>query len=201
MIQGLLLAAGRSSRFGANKLLCRLSDGTPVALAAARNLAAALGEILVVARPEDAELIRLFEASGLGRVLPCAESANGMGHSLACGVQARPAADGWVVALGDMPHIQPASIREVARRLAAGASIAAPTYRGRRGHPVGFAAAFYSDLAGLTGDIGARDLIQRHRDLVELFPCDDPGTVYDLDRPADLNTAAAAPLPPRGGEG
>jgi molybdenum cofactor cytidylyltransferase len=186
VIQGLLLAAGRSRRFGANKLLYRLSDGTPVVLAAARNLAAALGEILVVARPEDAEIIRLFEASGLGRVLPCAESANGIGHSLAFGVMATPLADGWVVALGDMPHIQPASIREVAQRLVAGAPIAAPVFRGRRGHPVGFAASFYQDLAGLRGDIGARALIQRHRQGAELFPWDDPGTVYDLDRPEDL---------------
>jgi len=193
MIQGLLLAAGKSTRFGANKLLHPLSDAPPVAVAAARNLAAALGDILVVVRPEDAELIHLLEAAALGPVLPCAESLNGMGHSLAFGVMATPLADGWVVALGDMPHIRPASIREVAQRLVAGAAIAAPTYRGRRGHPVGFAAGFYQDLAGLRGDTGARDLIQRHRQGAELFPWDDPGTLYDLDRPEDLTRVSRMP--------
>lgn len=186
MIQGLLLAAGTGRRFGANKLLHPLADGTPVALAAARHLAEALGEILVVVRPEDAELSHLLQAAALGSVVPCPQSANGMGHSLACGAMATPAADGWVIALGDMPHIQPAAIREVARRLTRGARIAAPVYRGRRGHPVGFAAAFYADLIGLKGDTGARDLLRRHRDLAELFPCEDPGTVWDLDRPEDL---------------
>jgi molybdenum cofactor cytidylyltransferase len=186
VIQGLLLAAGNSSRFGANKLLHPLADGVPVGLAAARHLAAALGEVLVVVRPEDAALIRLLETAALGRVVRCAESYQGMGHSLACGVSVTPTADGWVVALADMPYVRPASIREVARRLASGASIAAPVYRGQRGHPVGFAAGFYGDLVALRGDSGARPLIERHRDRAVLFAWDDPGTVYDLDRPEDL---------------
>jgi len=193
MIQGLLLAAGRGSRFGANKLLHPLGDGTPMALAAARTLAEALGEILIVIRPEDSELSQLLETAALGRVLPCAEAAKGMGHSLACGAMATPAVDGWVVALGDMPYVQPVSICEVARRLAAGAQIAAPTYGGRRGHPVGFASRFYRDLTRLKGDSGARGLIQSHRGLAELFPSDDPGTVYDLDCPEDLPRMCRGP--------
>ena len=53
-MQAILLAAGRSSRFGGNKLLHPLADGTPVALAAARNLVAALPGALAVVKWRDA---------------------------------------------------------------------------------------------------------------------------------------------------
>src|SRR5947208_4959013 len=83
--------------------------------------------------------------------------------SLACGVQATPDADGWLVALADMPWIKPSTIRTLAAALTAGADIVAPSYNGERGHPVGFARRHYAALSALTGDEGARAIVQVNR--------------------------------------
>ena len=85
-----------------------------------------------------------------------------------------------------MPAIRAETIARVAEALRGGARIAAPVYRGERGHPVGFAAACYEELSGLTGDTGARSVMHAHRDALVLLQCDDAGVVYDIDRKADL---------------
>jgi molybdenum cofactor cytidylyltransferase len=109
-----------------------------------------------------------------------------MGASLAHGIRASFDADAWIVALGDMPRIRVATIRAVASALATGAIIAAPTYRGTRGHPVGFAGALRDALAALSGDAGAREVLRTERGRVQLMDCDDAGVLADVDTPADL---------------
>jgi len=184
-IVGILLAAGSASRFGADKLVHPLSDGTPIALAAARALRAALEPVIAVVRPGSARLEQALAGSGV-EVTICPDAAAGMGHSLAHAVRATADAAGWVVALADMPFVAPDSIRRVAGALAAGAPIAAPSHRGERGHPVGFAARYGAELAALAGDAGAREILRRDRGLVELIEVDDPGVLRDVDTRADL---------------
>lgn len=184
-IVGVLLAAGEGSRFGSDKRLQPLADGTPLAVAAARNLRAGCDEVLAVLRPDDTALAALLVAADC-RVIYCAEAEQGMGHSLAAGVRASPEAAGWLIALADMPAIVPASHATVAAALRQGASIAVPTFEGRRGHPVGFAARWRAELLALHGDQGARRLLQAAPAEIELVALDDPGILADIDTPADL---------------
>jgi molybdenum cofactor cytidylyltransferase len=186
-IVGILLAAGRGSRFGSDKLLHALADGTPIAVAAAAGLLPACDRVIAVLRPGCGELAELLAATGC-EPLPCAEADAGMGHSLACGVLATPDAAGWVVALADMPFITPASHRAVAASLRAGASLAASEFGGRRGHPVGFAAKWRDQLAHLGGDQGGKSILDAHRQQLVLCRVDDPGVLRDIDRPEDLDT-------------
>jgi molybdenum cofactor cytidylyltransferase len=189
-IQTLLLAAGAGRRFGADKLAARLPDGTHVGVAAARNLLAAGADVLVVVRAGDAGIGPMLAGLGV-RLVGCAEAELGMGHSIACGVRASADADGWLVALADMPWVRPASIAAVAAALAGGAAIAAPLLAGRRGHPVGFAAGFRQQLLGLSGDTGARALLAGWPDCIVGVPVDDPGVLRDVDMPADLDCLTA----------
>ncbi len=191
-IAGILLAAGRGSRFGGDKLIAPLHEaahgvaaGTPIGVAAARNLVAALPESIAVVRRGDDALSALFRLAGI-RIVECANADDGMGASLACGVRATADADGWVIALADMPWIAPSTIAKVVQALVAGAGIAAPMHRSRRGHPVGFARRHYAGLAALTGDEGARNVIQRNAAGLTVVDVDDPGVLRDVDRPADL---------------
>jgi len=184
-IWGILLAAGGSTRFGANKLLQPLADGTQVGIVAARRLLRALPNSVAVVREHDAELIELLTAEAIGIVIN-PEPGRGLGSSLACGVRATASATGWVIALADMPCIQPDSIRGVVRLLQAGVPAVAPVYRGERGHPVGFSHTFRAALENLSGDRGARDLLVEHTEQVQLFEVDDPGILIDIDRRADI---------------
>lgn len=183
---GLLLAAGRGRRFGGNKLLCPLADGTPVAVAAARRLRPACERLIAVLRPEGEELECLLAAEGF-EVVICHDADAGMGHSLAAGVRGSAEAFAWVVALADMPYVQPGSHLAVADRLRGGASLAVAEYQGRRGHPVGFSASWFDALSRLTGDQGGKSILAANPDALCTCAVDDPGILRDIDRPQDID--------------
>lgn len=186
MIVGVLLAAGVGARFGGGKLVAPLEDGTPVGVRSARVLQSSVDRVLAVVRPGDAPLEAILRAEGL-EVVPFPGAGKGMGASLAFGISSAPAADGWVVALADMPFVRPETVAAVVRALRTGAAIVAPAFRGRRGHPVGFAATLFADLVRLEGDAGARSVLVRHEPEVVLLECDDSGVVRDVDEPSDLS--------------
>lgn len=189
-VVGILLAAGSSRRFGSNKLLAPLADGTPLAVAAASRLIAAVPGSIAVVRPGDDALAALLAGEGL-RIVECAEAEWGMGHSLAAGVAAAHAADAWLIALADMPSIKISTIAGLVARLHAGSALVAPFHTGRRGHPVGFAAGFGAELLSLRGDAGARYLLARHASSLTRLDVDDPGILVDVDIPGDLPARAA----------
>jgi molybdenum cofactor cytidylyltransferase len=184
-IAGILLAAGRGTRFGGHKLLYPISDATPLGVVAARHLLAALPNSLAVVRSDDAILSARLSAAGM-RVVVCDQADQGMGMSLSAGVAASGDAPGWVIALADMPFVEPDTIRSVVALLQQGTPLAAPSYRGQRGHPVGFGLAFREQLLALRGDQGARDLLTRHASQLVLLPVDDPGILADVDTPTDI---------------
>jgi molybdenum cofactor cytidylyltransferase len=189
-IRGILLAAGYSKRFGSNKLLQALPPGSaeagvPIALASAKRLLEVLPDSTAVVRPRAQKLAALLRDAGCNTVV-CKNAAEGMGTSLAAGVRAAADAEGWIVALADMPFIRAETIRAVVRAIAEGAAIAAPSYRGQRGHPVGFGRGCLEELSTLSGDQGARELLSRHAASLSLVETDDPGVLRDIDRPSDL---------------
>ncbi|MEO6566691.1 MAG: nucleotidyltransferase family protein [Casimicrobiaceae bacterium] len=191
-IVGILLAGGVGARFGGAKLLAPLpvashgaTAGTPIGAASCMHLMAALNDVVAVIRPRDPLLSIALRNTG-ARVIECEQARDGMGASLACGVGATADADGWIVALADMPWIAPATIIRVAESLAGGAEIAAPSLHGERGHPVGFAKSYGPLLAALTGDEGARAVVTTRQWAVQLVHVEDTGVLRDIDTPADL---------------
>lgn len=185
---GILLAAGRSRRFGADKMLYPLADGTPMALASAKALRSVLPRTVAVIRKDHHSLAALFAAHGIETVV--AEQADaGMGASLAAGIAATVNAPGWVVALGDMPFIHARTIGCIAEEVRRGAAVAAPVYHGQRGHPVGFSAQYGKELSKLCGDEGARALLQQHAEETLFIACNDPGILVDIDQRQALDGA------------
>jgi molybdenum cofactor cytidylyltransferase len=188
-VVGVLLAAGSGSRFGGDKLLAKLDDGRSLALAALEGLAAGVDAVIAVVRPGDAALHSLFGRSG-ALVAVCSDAAEGMGASLACGVrevqQRFPQAQGAIIALADMPWLSSPTVEHIANALRRGATMAAPTHCGTRGHPVGFGAGCFAELQALSGDEGARALLSARGAELVLIAVDDPGVLRDVDTPADL---------------
>lgn len=182
---GVLLAGGASSRFGGNKLTA-LIDGMPIGLRSARTLASAIDDIIVVVPPDRASTQSLFEDEF--KVSLCPDAHAGIGHSIAHAVRRTSTADGWLIALADMPLIRIDTVVAVRDRLSSRTSIVRPRTCGRYGHPVGFGGDFGPELAALRGDSGAAAVIARHADAVETLDVDDPGILLDIDRPADLES-------------
>nr|WP_307728169.1 nucleotidyltransferase family protein [Massilia terrae] len=180
------MAAGRGSRFdpagAANKLLARLPGGEPVVAASARHLLAVLPRVVAVCA-EEGELADQLRTLGC-EVTICAAAREGMGVSLSHAIRASLPASSWLVALGDMPFVQPFTIRALSDALDAGAQLAAPVAQGRRGNPVGFGDTHLAALLALRGDEGARRIVASSA--VTMVDVDDPGIFADIDLPGDL---------------
>src|SRR6266850_2177895 len=184
-IVGLLLAAGSAKRFGSDKLQHSLPHGVSIAVQAARHLKSELDRVIAVTRPGADELAAKLRKEGC-EVTVCENAAEGMGASLACAARAAGQADGYLVALGDMPFVRRTSIAAVRAAVADGAALAAPYFRARRGHPVGMAGSFYAELLRLRGDEGAKRLLAAHENRLVKIPVGDPGVVRDIDTRDDL---------------
>ena len=144
-----------------------------------------LPNVIAVVRPSSDELTKALKAEGCD-VVVCENAAEGMGASLACAARTAGEADGYLVALGDMPFVRRTTIAAVRDALAGGAPIVAPYFRARRGHPVGLSRKFLKDLVALQGDAGAKNLLAEHERSILKIPVGDPGVIRDIDTPDDL---------------
>jgi len=184
----IVLAAGKGSRFRGlqHKLEQSLGDSSVLGTTLSNALSTGL-EVVVVTSEPLAKLVASQVATRDMVVLPTVGSvgnqALGMGYSIAAGVASRSGASGWVVLPADMPMVQPSTLRSVALELDHH-PVAYAQYRGRRGHPVGFAAELYSELVMLAGDEGARRLVARYP--AQAVEADDPGVLLDVDTEDDL---------------
>jgi molybdenum cofactor cytidylyltransferase len=172
----IVLASGRGERFVA-------SGGS------GSKLQAGLGGTTVLEHT-----LAAVRASGLPFHVEAAAHP-GMGDSIAAGVRATADAGGWLVLPGDLPLVQPGSLRAVAAALGQ-ASVVLPFYRGTRGHPVGFGAMHGAALRALTGPEGAAAIVRAAQPMK--LDLDDEGIVTDVDTVADLARAQAL-LRSRGG--
>ena len=184
----IVLAAGSGTRFGGGKLLAPWGGGVLLhgALAAARAAPVRTVTVVVGAGADAvADAARRYDP-GI-RIVLAQDHAEGMGASLRAGV-AGLAADcaGAFVFLGDMPRVPTAVLAPMADAVRAGALAAAPLFDGRRGNPVLLASALFPGLLALTGDAGARGVLQGLGDRLALVPSPDDGVLFDVDRPEDL---------------
>lgn len=168
----IVLAAGKGQRYLA-------SGGTT------HKLAASLAGSTVLAH-----VVSAVEASGLQVHIVKSAASDGMADSIAAGVCATADAAGWLILPGDLPLIQPESLRRVADALVLH-KVVVPHYCGQQGHPVGFGKACCDALSRLSGDVGAKSVIQKYRLTDEVFDLsiDDQGLVTDVDTVEDLSRA------------
>ena len=182
---GVVLAAGRSSRMGAHKLLLPLGGRPLVGYAVGAALASAAHPVLVVVGYR-AEEIRAALPAGTYQIVENARYAEGMATSLRAGIATVPAsAAGAIVLLADQPLLRSAhidSLLTVART--APHAIVAASYDGRRGNPVYFPRRLFGELLAISGDEGGRSVIARHQDEVRLVDLD-PAVALDVDQPGE----------------
>jgi molybdenum cofactor cytidylyltransferase len=166
----LVLASGRGERFLA-------SGGTTHKLRA-----------LLHGKPVLAHTLDAVRASGLPFHLEDAGHP-GMGDSIAAAVRAAPSDTGWLILPGDLPMVQPETLRLVALALAGGqARVVVPVMDEQRGHPVGFSATYRDALLALQGDQGAAAVLRAAAAQGQLLrlQVSDRGCVGDIDTLQDL---------------
>jgi CTP:molybdopterin cytidylyltransferase MocA len=186
-IAAAILAAGRGSRFGGDEAKClQVWEGRRlVEWALQAPLDAALSPVLLVTGHQR-HLVDPLAPPGFD-VVHSGRWHEGIAHSLRAALDAL---DGWAevravcVGLADQPRIGADAYRRLVAAHADGATLAVATYGGHRANPVLLARSLWAEAQELTGDVGARALMQHHP-VVEVA-CDDTGSPVDVDTPSDL---------------
>jgi molybdenum cofactor cytidylyltransferase len=187
-IGAVILAAGASTRMGVPKQLVEI-EGKPLLLRAVEAALASPVWPVVVVLGANAEQIRPTLARLPVLVTENPAWAEGMAASIRAGVttlqQFSRHLDAALLALCDQPAFSTGTIAQlVATQKATGCSIAAARYAGRNGAPALFLREHFATLTGLTGEEGARALL--NDDPNRVAPVDLPALALDLDTPADL---------------
>jgi len=192
-LTAIVLAAGSGRRFGGAKLTAPWRGGKLLDGALEAAFAAPVWRVTVVtgADPAVEDAARLWagerQLSGRLTLVHAEDHPEGMGASLRAGIAALAEdCEGVFVFLGDMPVIPASVAPRLARALGSGALAAAPTFNGRRGHPVLFGAALFPALARARGDAGARAVLADLGPRLALVDVADPGVLTDVDTPDDL---------------
>ncbi len=180
-----VLAAGKSERFGRENKLLHEIDGAPllrrVVLA---FVAAGISEIVVVLGYEADAVKRCLDGLSVGTVRN-ADYEEGMGVSLACGASVLDQAslDGVFLCVGDLPYLSDFHIDVVRHAFedSAGSACVVPGYQGIRGHPVCLPASYLPELKKLSGDEGARRLFSKGDSRVLFVELPDDGCIRDMD--------------------
>ena len=192
----LVLAAGFSRRFGSDKRKHLIDEKDTLLIACLRLHTRVFTHTAVVLRTDDAELVTTIDTAfqqhpGL-KILFSRNAHLGMGHTISDAISQLSDWCYIALALADMPRISPDTLERIQRTLITSSQqstpqIVQPLYKGQPGHPVGFTREFFDDLERLTGDQGARELLQQYKHQLIQIDTDDPGTIWDLDERTQLD--------------
>tara|TARA_Y100001970_G_scaffold69563_1_gene88703 strand:+ start:1100 stop:2725 length:1626 start_codon:yes stop_codon:yes gene_type:complete len=190
-IVGLVLAAGSSKRMGdTNKLIAEVK-GKPMLnhiLDALRSTN--LQDVLVVTGYQNRKVEEVIE-NKKAKIIYNPDHKKGLSSSLKKGLDALPKnTDGILVCLGDMPLITAQIIEKLILSFdpVEGRSICIPVVGRKRGNPVLWSSKFFPEIKKISGDIGAKTLLDTYSDEVYEVPINQDEILIDIDTPESLDS-------------
>ena len=189
----ILLAAGRSTRFGSCKPLAKLPDGETLVSRCYNTFEPHCDKLICVVGDEFPELTDYLDERDFETVYS-SRACEGMAYSIRSGIESLIDCDGWLIALADMPFIQSETIEKIIAEFRYALSqkkpvIIQPVFDdtdSKPGHPVGFSSHFVNLLLELEGDSGARAVIKSHPEALIKVRVNDRGVILDADTPQQL---------------
>ena len=190
-VAAIILAAGRSTRMGSNKLLEELTGKPLVRHVTNAALASKAHPVIVVTGHQQERVEAALDGLDLAFV-PNPDFADGLSTSLKAGIAALPAeVEAVVVLLGDMPLVSSEAMNDVIAAFEASPDkiAAVPVYQGEWGNPVLLSRSLFGAVAALQGDAGARKLLNGRAGEVLEVPVTSDAILIDLDTPEALAKA------------
>lgn len=181
-IEGVVLAAGFSTRAGGDKLVLEL-EGQAILARCLESMSEVCARIIVVTGHGRARLQPILARCGRAEEAYNPAYARGMFSSVLAGA-GRVRAGRFFLTPGDYPLIARSTYTALA---AAEGGIVIPVHQGRRGHPLLMESRLIPELLACPGTASLEDFIGR-REAV-LLPVQDPGILMDVDTMEDLRIA------------
>lgn len=184
-VSGILLAAGRSTRFGRTKQLAELAGEALVERALRELMASGLDEVVVVLGNDAERARRRLEGKG-AKLVENPGYAAGISSSLRLGLASLdPRSDAVIVALSDQPFVSSALVEKIVGSFrSSGAAAVAAASGDLVSPPVLLSRALYPKVAALTGDRGAKSVVVDEPGLVKVEVR--PEVLLDVDTEEDL---------------
>jgi CTP:molybdopterin cytidylyltransferase MocA len=186
MIVAVLLSAGESSRMGQPKALLPIEGQTFIERIVTALKGSGLERIVVVLGSNADELRRKIEHLPV-EIVVNADYQRGQLSSLQTAIRhlaSDPHCDGMLVHLVDHPYIEPNLVRAMLQRFADGQKlILVPRHRGKRGHPVIFSRALFTELLNAPMEQGAKAVVNAHPEETLELDTEDVGITLDIDTP------------------
>lgn len=180
----ILEAAGDARRFGSNKLIYPMDDGSPM-----------ISKILGVVRTSDDSgffyckilVTQYYEVASLASDFAIVRNEHpeyGISHSMQLGIKAAGDADAYMFCVCDQPGIKVSTIEKLIRAYeSSDAGIVSLSWKGKMCNPKIFSSKYRDELMTLSGDVGGRQIIKNHEDDLLLVEADSENEVIDIDTP------------------
>jgi len=189
---GIILAAGESVRFGQTKQLLKIKNKYLIEWVLEASLNSHLDQVILVLGHEHQKILHALGKKIKHPRLQVVVNPNykqGQSLSLRVGFEKiRDEFQSVMFLLADQPMVDKKTINDLLEKFwASNKDICVPIYRGNRGNPTIFGKRLYDQLSQVEGDVGAREIIQSHPDLVLQVVIDNPLFFFDVDTPDDFS--------------
>jgi molybdenum cofactor cytidylyltransferase len=186
MIVAVVLSAGESSRMGEPKALLPIDGQTFIKRIVTALKDSGLERIIVVLGFNAEEMRQKIKHLPV-EIVVNPKYKQGQLSSLQAAIrhlEADTSCDGMLVHLVDHPYIDPVLVRAMLQHFSNSKKvIAVPRHQGKRGHPVIFSRALFSELLDAPMDQGAKAVVNAHRDETLEIDTEDVGITLDIDTP------------------
>ena len=184
----IVLAAGKSSRFGSNKLLSETNGETMIQRVVRTSLASRASEVVVVVGFEE-DKIRHALQSYECRIVSNPKFEKGQTSSVIVGVNSvKKHANAAMILPGDVAFIKAEQIDKVIDEYnLTPSSIVVACYRGTMGHPILFDHALFDEMLKITEEkAGLKEVVDRHESETRRVEVESREVLLDVDLPNDL---------------
>ena len=167
MISAILLAAGQSKRMdGENKLTKEIKGNPLIKLSVKNILTSSVDELIIVLGYQKEIIEKFIDKREKIKFFFNKDFESGMASSIKAGLNhLSKNAEAFFICLGDMPMVSPDIYNQLIKSKDK-KGIIVPTYKGQQGNPVLFDKSMKETVMNITGDVGAKKILELNKDKI-----------------------------------
>jgi molybdenum cofactor cytidylyltransferase len=167
MISAILLAAGQSKRMNGENKLTKEIQGAPLIKHSVKSiLASSIDELIVVLGHQKETIEKLIDKNKKIKFVFNKDFESGIASSIKTGLNnLSEKTEAFFICLGDMPMVNPNIYNQLIKSINK-REIIVPTYKGQQGNPVLFAKSMKEKIINISGDVGAKKILELNKDKI-----------------------------------